>query len=430
MAKNRKKKSSANVPHSMLKTSISKSQFDSGCAIAQKTMHFLGFDPALFDMFTKKQKHAVIDIERHSPLIRAKEGNSVPRKYVYNVRTSILEFMRTTYIDEKAQLTYIDFFTYGVSFMFVFRSKYGEGIFTDAQKEAFVDKMADKFGSFQTVNVRLFNELYTALWFELGFYSQMNFRTYGFELTVDMLSPKEITCMETLRYVIELTSYENESIYFINNDIKRKAFCVINSGIYSKGPLPVTVKHREIYPESKSLKVYKMYIQSHAIHRFKERTDIADALLRNYLINSSLTASRVIVKCPNGQHFICCYMANILIGYFAYIIQGDKLFILSFLPLVSQITPEGEKLYRILNLGKEELIYLGMDKLNFYVSVDFDEIPMLKNALVESGIWHIKTELDKSPACDKPIDRTKTQFVKNFFEKMETSRMQLLSENV
>ncbi|MDR1153799.1 MAG: hypothetical protein LBL04_03740 [Bacteroidales bacterium] len=430
MAKNRKKKQTSKIPHSNPKAGLSKSQFDYGCTVAQKTMSLLKIDPAFFSMFSKKQKHAMLNFETHPPVFRAMEGNRVPRKYISKIRETIMEYMRTGYIDEEIQLTYMDFVTYGISFICSFQLEYKRGIFTAEQKEAFAGEMMDAVTKFNTLNEQLFENLYSNIWFELGFYSQMNFRTYGFEFHADVFKSKEVAGLNTVRYVVELTSYENDSIYFTHNDVSRKAYRVIASGIRSTYPPAVIIRHCELYSGSESRKEYSIYIQSHVIHRFKERIDNVDPLLRNYAINLSMAATREIVKGPKGHTFMACSMGDFLIGYFPYTVYGDKVFLLSFLPLVSQLVPEGEKLYNILNLGKDELVYLGMDKLSFFATVDFDEIPILKNALIESGIWAIKMEMDETPVYEKAkIDTVKTQFVKNFFEKTEMRRIQSLSED-
>ena len=83
MAKNKKKKSK--MPHSTLKLNISKSQFDNGCIVAQKMFSLMGFDPSLFNMLSKKQKHSLLDFETPTPLIRIKSGNRVPRQYLRNI---------------------------------------------------------------------------------------------------------------------------------------------------------------------------------------------------------------------------------------------------------------------------------------------------------------------------------------------------------
>jgi hypothetical protein len=431
MSKNKKKKSS-NVPHSTLKSSISKAQFDTGCAIARKTIHLCGLDPALFDMFTKKQKHTLLFIETPVPLIRVKNGHHVPRQYVNAIRTSTMNFMRTHYVNEKVQITYMELITYGLPFLFNIKHNCDSGIFTAEQEEKLIYKIIDKSTDTYMVKESWFTQLFASLWFNLSFYSQINFRTYGFEFAPDIYKPKELihTAM-TIRFVFELISYENESIHFTHKNIKRKAFGLLVGATFLSAFPSATIKHQILYPESKLDTEYKIYVQSHAIHRFKERVDVVDAPNRNYMINSALIIKQKVAKGANGRPLISCSFHDVSLGYFPYIIQGDKLFILSFLPAVSSITPEGEKLNKILKLSKDELIYLGMDKLSFFVTVDFDEIPVLKNALIESGLWQLKQELDAGAPdgnVGADIDRVKTRFIKNFFQKTE-DRIQSLAED-
>ena len=113
--------------------------------------------------------------------------------------------------------------------------------------------------------------------------------------------------------------------------------------------------------------------------------------------------------------------------------QGNDIVINTFLPFTSSNTPEGQKLHQLIALSKDEIIYLGMDKLSFYSDVDFDQIPVLKNALIDSNIWETKLALDDNHAeeYEQYDDATKkeyqikkqkkTQFVKTFFDKRDVS---------
>ena len=91
-------------------------------------------------------------------------------------------------------------------------------------------------------------------------------------------------------------------------------------------------------------------------------------------------------------------------------------------------TPEGEKLQKLLFLSKEEIIYLGMDKISFFTRVDFDQVPELKQALIDSNIWPVKLELDGFYQVEdtdngaSPINIDKTMFVKNYFDKRKNER--------
>jgi hypothetical protein len=70
-----------------------------------------------------------------------------------------------------------------------------------------------------------------------------------------------------------------------------------------------------------------------------------------------------------------------------------------------------------------------MDKLSFYMNVDVEQIPMLKNALIESGIWETKQMIDEANDYQIKYNEKKTFFVKDFFQKLETRELPLLDEN-
>jgi hypothetical protein len=142
-----------------------------------------------------------------------------------------------------------------------------------------------------------------------------------------------------------------------------------------------------------------------------------------------MTMHQEVVQDAYGHPLLACTVQDQPLGYFPFTIQGDNLFVLSFLPFVSHSTPVGEKLHKILNLAKEDIVYLGMDKLSFYVLVDFDQIPVLKDALIASGIWSIKEMVDEGCIENDGFDLKKTAFVKDFFDKLEMRRMYMLPEN-
>jgi hypothetical protein len=51
-------------------------------------------------------------------------------------------------------------------------------------------------------------------------------------------------------------------------------------------------------------------------------------------------------------------------GYFTCFLKSDDVVINTFLPITSQNTPEGKKLYESLSLSREEITYLGMDRIS------------------------------------------------------------------
>jgi hypothetical protein len=105
------------------------------------------------------------------------------------------------------------------------------------------------------------------------------------------------------------------------------------------------------------------------------------------------------------------------LGYFTFVIQGTKLIVLTLLPLVSEDTPAGSYLATHLGLQTIDTLFLGMDKLSFFLTVDFEQIPVLKAALVSTGIWPLVEYAARHPELGYVIDQKKTQMVKKFFER-------------
>jgi hypothetical protein len=109
-----------------------------------------------------------------------------------------------------------------------------------------------------------------------------------------------------------------------------------------------------------------------------------------------------------------------VLGYFAFTIDGENLLILTFLPLLSERTPEGHLLNERLHLSSEDLKYLGMDKLSFFFDVDIQQIPLLKQVLYdELHLDYIRTLYSTNRPIDGPFNEKRTSFVKNFFQKLE-----------
>jgi hypothetical protein len=76
-----------------------------------------------------------------------------------------------------------------------------------------------------------------------------------------------------------------------------------------------------------------------------------------------------------------------------------------------------------------------MDKISFFVSIDFDQIPVLKHALIESKIWETKQALDNICKNNETLVakysegiEQRTTFVKNFFDKLEKHQVELKSK--
>ncbi|MDR2563421.1 MAG: hypothetical protein LBC98_05695 [Prevotellaceae bacterium] len=409
------------TPHKTLKTGISKTQFERGCNVAHKMFRLLGLDPAIFDGFTKKQKLFLLNNETQPPIICAEAGSSVPRQYLNKIRKETYAYLNGEYVDQETKFSYMEMLTYGISIWLMLEIGGERNMFADtcSRNKVFSDFLNERGESKNVLHSKWFGRLYAFLEFQMTLYSQMNFRTYGYNISHDITEPQIKNGFGTIRLEIKINSIESESIYFTHNGVSRKAFKVMNGANSLGKATHAFIMQSKLFPESKERdKPYFLYIQSHVIQRFKERMNILETTGRNHLLNISITLMQDIVRNNEGQLLLVCSANNNTMGYFPFVIKGNKLLILSFLPFVSASCPEGAKLHKLLGLQKEDIKYLGMDKMSFYVMVDFDQIPVLRDALKETGIWKTKKMFVEDDPDPPSFNEEKTSFVKSFFQKL------------
>jgi hypothetical protein len=406
------KKKSPFVAPPVKKTS--KTQFDRRTVIAEKMLKIAGY-PDLFDTLSKNQKKCLLCSHIDVPEIRSEKANTVPRHYVNNVHDELFDIMRANCVgDHSIGLSYMEFFSYGVGFMEVFKFTLTTTLYTDKQKE--IISRGDDLESYKLLLNNSWSEIAAALSYEIRHYSQIQFRTYGHTMN---WSIKHTTSLISYRLAIRLTSCESEHIYFFHKNLKRLAYRIWKGDFIEHNNQPVTIPVRKLFPYSNSDKSLDLFIQAHAIHRYKERFEIFDPTDRNYLLISSLFLDQEVKMGLDGP-MIACTVKDTTFGYFPFTIQGDKLIVLTFLPLINDMTCEGKKFMDKFNLKKEDLLYLGMNKLGFFGDIDFDQIPVLKKALIDLELWGVKDFLDDwadSEKYEQVYDPTRTSFVKNFFEK-------------
>lgn len=391
-------------------------------SVAKKILRHFGLEPELIDVFTKKQKQFLLTVMVEPPIVKPKLERTVPRQYVKNIHTEMYRFMKTNFWgDPENQLTYMDVAIYGISFLVNIASFYEAGLYGPGilQEEA-AKRIYEKTDGNDVLN-HIYNDILRIVWYETKMYSRINFRTYCFEYSVDYHTRIN---GKSMRVTALLTAWDSESKKFTYRNIERKAFGVLK--VTDDGrPVPVTVRRNKVFPTAKESEMLNVYVQSHVLHRFKERLDAFGVGIQNLLIHYAFTNGLQTANIGRQVLFTCLVEDDMPVGYFAFFIQDNDIVINTFIPLASANTPEGSKLHELLPLGKDDIIYLGMDKLSFYLTVDFEQIPVLKQALIDSNIWPTKLTLDrmyknqKHETKESLIDMNKTMFVKNFFDKLE-----------
>ena len=390
--------------------------------VGRKLFRVAGIDDSFLDRMTKQQLNAILSIQGEKPRIVIQKGARVPRAYLRYIRSELYHAFDVTYLHDNAEvgLSIADVLTYGLAFLgglTVYSKR--RGIVFGSEVQA-VEAALVLIHQSKLFEVILRDQVTRIITFPLMSISQVQFRLYGCAGGFDQES-------DFLGLTITINSAVPECISFEHFGKYRKAYQFCLGPIMLPDMQPAVIQYRDIFPlcSDEDNRNLSIYIQQHAILRLKERLKILPPTERTMLLYSSLMLSPKIVKGPDEQPlFVAHINKGELYGYFSFVTQGGKLFILSFLPITSALTPEGKRLQKLLRLSKKDIVYLGMDSLDFLFRIDLDQIPILKDALIQSGIYQAKDFLLKwlvpyssdSEKQPPPVDEKQTAFVKKYFE--------------
>ncbi|MDR0667267.1 MAG: hypothetical protein LBF90_01450 [Prevotellaceae bacterium] len=383
--------------------------------VGRKLLRLAGADGSFLDRLTKTQLHTILNTPCEKPHVVIKKGSRVPRAYLRYIHSTLFSQFETTCVknNEEIGLSLADMASYGIAFIEGLRLYLARTNIVRGEEQAVKEAIRTVEQS-QLLEKGLTEQIIRAILYQLMSISQVQFRLYGFR------GQFEYGQSDAVYMSIILTSVVPESAMFQHFGKWRKAYRVCMGPMQSEEIYRAAIRYSAIFPtcaphDDRTLSIY---IQSHAVCRMKERLRILTPVNRMMLLYTSLLLSPRIVRGPDEQPlFVASIFSGDVYGYFPFIIQHDKLFILSFLPVTSFQTPEGKRLQEILHLSTKDITYLGMDSLQFLYDVDLEQIPVLKNALIRSGIYRIKEQNHTPPPPSPPeVVSKQTLFVKKFFE--------------
>jgi hypothetical protein len=427
MAKKKRKKIKVNQPPK----EVSRKQQERSYIIAKRMLPLFDLEPALLDVFTKKQKQLLCGLAFDYPSVKAEKEKTVPGRFVKKIREEMIRFMRTNYYGSSEHgITHMDFTMYGYAFYTMLHTHIDKGTFTGTPQEETAKLICGKIEESELIN---YSALKEHLMYQTRSISRVNFRVYGFNYDWEE-SRTKVTAdgYITMQMKIRLTVQDCETKMFNYKNIERKAFRLIYTADGDEKTQGAVINKNKIFPYGKEDEKFNIYIQSHALNRYKQRVDILEPPELNYQIQQILITEQKIIRFEN-QNLIACTLDNAIIGYFTYFLRESDMIINTFLPITTENTPEGKKLRDLLLLSNEDIVFLGMDKLSFYATIDFEQIPALKQVLINSDLWNTKTAIDSAlqKKGEITIDMNSTLFVKKFMDKHERYRAEmLLSDNV
>jgi hypothetical protein len=405
-----RKKKKYTPPAPQILRTPSNSYMDHVEHVVRKIMKLVDFDAGFLDSLTKRQKHLLLLQGKAIISIRIAPGHSVPKAYLNYVSRNFIQTMEGGYVNDNAEvgLTFYDLINHGIAFLRSILTHLSWNILSEEQKkelQSLYDKCLDHellLGITIHIDACLLGLMSTL--------SQMQYRVYGYNFKWDARSNGSMSAF------IEIHSHAPDSTHLLIHGNVRKVYKVFLGGVNGQKPITAFIEYNKLFPhrEYTDNRRLTIYIQSHAIHRMKERLDTMDPIDRTRMMVCSLIFSPEIRLGADSQPLLCCRWEDTILGYFAFVVQDDKLVIITFLPLAFPSTSEGKQLHERLHLQPEDIRYLEMDKLRFYIYTNFDKIPKLKQVLIDIGIYNIVSTFTPNPDITPQMIETRTQRVKKF----------------
>lgn len=150
-------------------------------------------------------------------------------------------------------------------------------------------------------------------------------------------------------------------------------------------------------------KQLEVYIQSHALKRFRERIDVLDTDAINYLLweNTHTINSLVAYR---GFLLQAVKLFDVKIGYLVGNVVDDKFLFSTFLFITHSYSPEGDRLKKITGLGKDDISYWHIDRLSTFINLHADKYPQLITLFDEAGMGDVKELKNKKFDIDSLQD--------------------------
>jgi hypothetical protein len=390
----------------------------------RKFLKLYGQDDSILDNCTRSQKKYLLQIMIEATRVRVADGNRMPRRLVTFFADEMHDHLKKMFFkDMDVGLTCYDALLYGLSFVLAACAWLQNPLVMKFSPEyrAYFQQIEDHISK-----ERVFNDIFIInilLQHTAVMISKVNFRVYGY--TWDL--PGAFV-RGTFKPTLYLSSVEAESIQFNYKGLDRTAFRIRTGLNNGSRPLNAVIDREQVMArragDSEKLEIF---IQSHALQRIKERMDVFDARYRNYYSMLSLLYFQKVEHSPSGAPLLLCF-SNLLgmpvegdplvFGYFPFVVIGDRLIVLTYLTPTLFDTPEGDLISKRLQLQKEDMLYLGMDKLSFFAAIDYERVPLLKEVIMETRLRRLLTFFGPCENANRyPIDEKKTALVQRFFEK-------------
>lgn len=191
----------------------------------------------------------------------------------------------------------------------------------------------------------------------------------------------------TLRPVISLYWARRESmmIYRAFRSVYKLA-----SPHYFSGIKWLKIPKEKLEHHYKGIKTdLKVYIQTHALNRLKERLDVFDQMTLNDILSSNLRNISAF-EYYKGNLLLPIQLYQIKVGYLVCDVIDDKLVVRTFRFITHNNTPEGDRLLECYIQSKSNITCCHLDKLSLLFDVEDEVSIKLYNEAGLADLFHLK----------------------------------------
>jgi hypothetical protein len=315
-----------------------------------------------FNLIPESELKIIVKV-RYSPLrVVSEPGLKIPPKMISIVRKSILGYLKRTEFSvfpDGAKIFLDDYFTAGITLeAYLAKLKDDEYENVAEIKRGFASyiECVDKMKKPMMMIVDFVNNL---LWQTNRIDSLLFWFKYDMIVNDDNYPQLMSAC---LYFNIQKPEIEHINLDGKNRPVYRVGWPIsMRRGLDWSTIRPIDLKIEGTFSEIP----LKVYIQSHALRRLRERIDCVGAsILHHFLFLSIEKLQSSILE--SGGILVEYFLFGVKVGYLVIdLIEGIAL-IRTFLFLTNNGTPEGERLHKSTGLEIIEKKYLSIDKLSTF----------------------------------------------------------------
>lgn len=371
----------------------------------QRVLDALGM-PDLFRQMPAFQQTFLIQCRMRTVRIDLAEGVKIPRRtldFLRSILSTILSTHKVQVIPGCGSITMEDYFTAGFALGFLGRpdeNERDESVINIQRKLEPLWKITDELKTNHILDLLNLLEEYFLL------FNRINQKMHY--LMPSMYSAK----IDRVSVSLELNQSNVEVKEFVINGKPRHAYRI---GLVkcSVGRIWISLSGCDFGLNCVISDLpMKVYIQSHALIRLRQRLDsfphyILHALILNAILEKDITYS------GKNLALAAVMLANVKLGYFQMEIVGGDVIVKTFLFVTNTGTPEGDRLDKELHIGKFEKQFVEIDKLSTFVQSDLMQDERVRAVFIKAGLGYL---CDLDPKLFGTRDSIKQGYAADFIK--------------